>query len=103
MDFLPNTDFPDIRCIATIQSTNGSLLLIPREDDLIRLYVHIDEHADLIDEDGRLRNHELVTPERLLNIARERLVPYTIEMVGEPKWSTAYISERALAHAREMR
>lgn len=93
MDFTPRTNLPDIRTAAYIHSAHGSLLVIPRERDAVRLYVQIAEHADLLGADGALGNRALVTPERLLEIARRAMAPYTLEMVGEPQWCAAYVSE----------
>lgn len=93
MDIFPSTDFPDIRSLTSVHSNNGSVLIIPREGDLIRLYVQIEENEDLLDEDGRMRDRSLVTPERLLDLAKKSLSPYKIDMVGEPVWHAAYISK----------
>jgi phenol 2-monooxygenase len=93
MDFRPSTNLPDIRSVAYIHSAHGSLLCIPREGDLIRLYIQIEDGKELVDEDGRLKDKSLVTPEKLLSIAKKSLAPYKLEMMGEPEWWAAYISE----------
>ncbi|KAI5997129.1 FAD binding domain-containing protein [Pisolithus albus] len=41
VDMVPDTDFPDIRHRAAIHSTNGSLMIIPRESEKVRLYVQL--------------------------------------------------------------
>ncbi|KAI6106478.1 hypothetical protein EV401DRAFT_2060314 [Pisolithus croceorrhizus] len=41
IDMVPDTDFPIIRHRASIHSTNGSLMIIPRESDKVRLYVEL--------------------------------------------------------------
>jgi 2-polyprenyl-6-methoxyphenol hydroxylase-like FAD-dependent oxidoreductase len=41
MDTVPDTDFPDIRNRCAIHSSNGSIMIIPREDDKVRLYVQL--------------------------------------------------------------
>ena len=47
LDVLAITDFPDIRLKATIQSTSGSIVLIPREGGyLVRFYVDLGEVTD---------------------------------------------------------
>ena len=43
IDMIPDTDFPDIRKISIIRSENGSCMIIPRENDMIRLYVQLSE------------------------------------------------------------
>ena len=42
VDFVPDTDFPDIRNKCVIHSNNGTCMVIPREDDKIRLYIQLD-------------------------------------------------------------
>ena len=42
IDFTPDTDFPDIRNKCVIHSNNGTCMVIPREDDKIRLYIQLD-------------------------------------------------------------
>ena len=42
VDLTPDTDFPDIRSGCVIHSNNGSCMIIPREDDKVRLYVQLD-------------------------------------------------------------
>ncbi|WP_461635219.1 FAD-dependent monooxygenase, partial [Glutamicibacter soli] len=47
MDTLALTDFPDVRTKSAIHSSNGSILLIPREGgQLFRLYVDLGEVAE---------------------------------------------------------
>ena len=47
IDVLAVTDFPDIRLKATIQSTSGSIVLIPREGGyMARFYVDLGEVTD---------------------------------------------------------
>lgn len=99
---LPDTDFPDIRTVSKIQSQHGSSLMIPRENDTIRLYLQIDETTGLIDEEGRL-DRSSVTPESLMKIARKTLQPYKMEMVGEPNWWTVYMSESCTSYQRSVK
>ena len=42
IDFTPDTDFPDIRNKCVIHSNNGTCMIIPREDDKVRLYIQLD-------------------------------------------------------------
>lgn len=48
VDMFPDTDFPDIRNRCAIHSNNGSCMIIPREEDKVRLYVQL-EGKDAID------------------------------------------------------
>ena len=81
MDILCETDFPDIRFKAAIQSAQGgNILLIPREGGyLVRLYVDMGEVAP----DTRL------TQDDVLATAQRVLAPYTLD-VKETAWFSVY-------------
>ncbi len=81
MDILAETNFPDIRFKATIQSAHGgNILLIPREGGyLVRLYVDMGEIAP----DAR------PTKEEVLAKAQRVLEPYTLD-VKETAWFSVY-------------
>lgn len=42
VDLVPETDFPDFRNWAGIRSDSGSCMIIPRERDMIRIYVQLE-------------------------------------------------------------
>ncbi len=86
MDILAVTDFPDIRVKAAIQSADkGNILLIPREGGyLVRLYVDLGDMAP----DQRDLSKEYPA-QRLIEIARNVLHPYTLD-VREVAWSSVY-------------
>ena len=46
IDFTPDTDFPDIRNKCNIHSNNGSCMIVPRENDKIRLYIQLDSKSN---------------------------------------------------------
>lgn len=57
MDFTPSAEsnFPDWRNITTINSKDAVMMLIPREDDKIRLYIELGPEQGLVDpHTGRL-------------------------------------------------
>jgi phenol 2-monooxygenase len=96
IDMLPETDFPDIRNRCAIHSHNGSCMIIPREGDLIRLYIQLSDKDVLDPSTGRV-NRNKIGPEKLLEVARKSLHPYKI---GTPKvfeWSTIYIIGQRIA------
>jgi phenol 2-monooxygenase len=65
---LPDTDFPDIRYRCAIHSHNGSCMIIPREGDLIRLYIQLSD-ADILDPlTGRIDRNKM-GPEQLLEVS----------------------------------
>ena len=82
MDVLAVTDFPDIRLKSAITSSEGSLLLIPREGGhLVRLYIELDGDGD-------------VTPATLTAVANRILSPYSIDVRDVGWWSVYEVGQR---------
>lgn len=68
IDFVPETEFADIRRLCFIQSKNGAGLIIPRENDSIRLYVQLLDKDVLDPQTGRV-DRTRMTPEKLLEVS----------------------------------
>lgn len=100
MDVLAVTDFPDIRLKAAIQSTVGSILLIPREGGyLVRLYVDLGS----VTEDNRTRIRGM-NAEQIIAVAQDVLRPYTLDVREVAWWSIYEVAQRvtdAFDDARE--
>jgi len=85
MDVLAVTDFPDIRMKCAIQSTAGSILLIPREGGhLFRMYVDLGEV-----EEGREKSVRATTIEQVIAKANEIMHPYVVD-VKNVAWNSVY-------------
>jgi phenol 2-monooxygenase len=67
VDMHPRTDFPDIRNKSAIHSSNGSCMVIPREDGLVRLYIQLAD-ADVVDPRTGRVDKARVGPDRLLEV-----------------------------------
>ena len=94
LDVLAVTDFPDIRLKATIQSTSGSIVLIPREGGyLVRFYVDLGEVTDV----NRARVRALRS-EDVMEVAARVLAPYTIA-VEQVAWFSIYEVAQRLTDA----
>ncbi len=94
MDILAVTDFPDIRLKAAIQSSAGSIILIPREGGyLVRLYVDLGE----VTADNRAAVRAMTAGE-VVAAANRVLHPYRIE-VRETAWFSIYEVAQRLADA----
>jgi phenol 2-monooxygenase len=95
VDFIADTDFPDIRRRCAIHSDNGSVMVIPREriatgEYLTRLYVHMQEEVqtddDIAKEEGlkvdakanAKARREKITVESIFAQAQEVFKPYYI-------------------------
>lgn len=87
MDIIPITNFPDIRMRCAIHSAeNGSLMVIPRENKLVRLYIQLKEVTP--DASGRA-DRSKITPELIFEAAKKILRPYEIDY-EYCDWWTAY-------------
>jgi phenol 2-monooxygenase len=85
MDVLADTDFPDIRLKCAIQSTKGSILLIPREGGhLFRMYVDLGEVTP--ERKGRIRE---TTLEQITAKANAIIHPYSVT-VKQVAWHSVY-------------
>ncbi|KAI6107750.1 FAD binding domain-containing protein, partial [Pisolithus croceorrhizus] len=96
VDMVPDTDFPDIRHRAAIHSTNGSLMIIPRENDKVRLYVQLPGEDFVDPTTGRVRKSES-SPEKILEVARKTLHPFHISPLSDIEWWTIYIIGQRVA------
>jgi phenol 2-monooxygenase len=107
LDFVSDTDFPDIRKRCAIHSDAGSIMIIPREriasgDYLTRLYVQIEGviktsvNESVEDEEAAKANSKqrrsAITYQSLLAQAERVMYPYKIALKAgtEPDWYAAY-------------
>ncbi|TID13124.1 hypothetical protein E6O75_ATG10073 [Venturia nashicola] len=87
LDIVPITDFPDIRTRCAIHSaSSGSVMVIPRENGLVRLYIQLSEIKP--DANGRA-DRSKITPEVIIAAAQKTLAPYKIRY-NYCDWWTAY-------------
>ena len=86
VDMLAETNFPDIRLKAAIQSADeGNILLIPREGGyMVRLYVDLGD----VDPANREAIRE-ITQEQVIQTAQRVLRPYTLD-VRSVAWFAVY-------------
>ncbi|KAF4453255.1 phenol 2-monooxygenase [Fusarium albosuccineum] len=85
MDIHPRTDFPDIRRKATIHSSHGALIIIPREGGrLVRFYLQMPPGTDA----------KTVTLDRLHSKAGQILQDFQFEVAHTVWWSAYTIGQR---------
>ncbi|KAM0755127.1 phenol hydroxylase from Trichosporon Cutaneum [Meredithblackwellia eburnea MCA 4105] len=86
LDLEPLTNFPDIRSRCAIHSANsGSVMVIPQERDLVRLYIQLPVKV----KPGEYLDRTKVTPESIMDSARKIMYPYTLES-DRIEWFTGY-------------
>ncbi|KAB8226569.1 FAD binding domain-containing protein [Aspergillus novoparasiticus] len=93
LDIVPITDFPDIRHRCAIHSANaGSVMVIPRENKLVRLYIQLQatEHAQT----GGKADRSWITPEVILQSAQRIMHPYKINYTYCDWWTAYQIGQR---------
>ncbi|KIW87802.1 uncharacterized protein Z519_11776 [Cladophialophora bantiana CBS 173.52] len=87
LDIHPLTDFPDIRSRCSIHSArNGSLMVIPRENELVCLYIQLEDLERNMD--GRIDSTK-IAPEDILRAAQKIMSPYNLQY-DYCDWFTAY-------------
>ncbi|KAI6033585.1 hypothetical protein PISMIDRAFT_198051 [Pisolithus microcarpus 441] len=96
VDMVPDTDFPDIRHRAAIHSTNGSLMIIPRESEKVRLYVQL-SGEDFVDPGTGRVSKSKSSPEKILEVARKTLHPFHISPLSDIEWWTIYMIGQRVA------
>ncbi|KAK3955532.1 FAD binding domain-containing protein [Pseudoneurospora amorphoporcata] len=84
MDGVVKTDFPDMKMKCTIHSEHGSIMVIPREDNMVRLYIQI---ASSDEPDFHPR--KTATEEEVQAHAKRILAPYSIEW-ERVEWYSVY-------------
>lgn len=115
LDIVPITNFPDIRKRCSIHSQDGgSIMVIPRENGIVRLYIQLREGIEHKVEDGVVKDElpagekkkarvdrTKLTAEHILATAQNIFKPYTLD-VAEMHWFTAYqIGQRVATNFRK--
>ncbi|KAG1850916.1 FAD binding domain-containing protein [Suillus subluteus] len=96
LDMVPDTNFPDVRNKSLVHSNHGSALLVPREQDRLRIYMQL-EDKDVIDPATGRVDKERIGPEELLRVARRSLYPYSLNPTTGILWWTLYIIGQRVA------
>ena len=92
LDIIPITNFPDIRNRCAIHSADsGSVMVIPRENKLVRLYIQLNEVAP--DETGRA-DRSKITPNSILKAAQKIMQPYSLTYQYCDWWTAYQIGQR---------
>lgn len=94
MDFVPLSNFPDIRISCAIHSSSGSIMTLPREDGLVRFYVQLGESAAK----GGTFDRSKVTPDDIIETSRKILQPYTLDY-SHCDWFSVYTVGQRLAQS----
>ncbi|KAK5100876.1 hypothetical protein LTR24_000724 [Lithohypha guttulata] len=91
MDGVVRTNFPDIKMKCTIHSDHGSIMVIPRENNMVRLYIQIASSTDP-DFDPR----QTATVQEVQHAAQKIFQPYTCDW-DRVEWYSVYPIGQGLA------
>ncbi|MCJ1474722.1 hypothetical protein MMC13_003382 [Lambiella insularis] len=91
MDGVVQTNFPDIKMKCTIHSGNGSIMVIPRENNLVRLYIQIASSTD-----KHWNPRKQATIEQVQASAKQILQPYWIKW-DRVEWYSVYPISQGIA------
>lgn len=94
LDIVPITDFPDIRMRCAIHSANsGSVMVIPRENKLVRLYIQLTTTEKTAEGESRA-DRSKINPDVILQSAQRIMAPYKITYRKLDWWTAYQIGQR---------
>ncbi|KAL7804763.1 family 16 glycoside hydrolase [Trichoderma aethiopicum] len=94
LDIVPITDFPDIRMRCAIHSSNnGSVMVIPRENKLVRLYIQLTT-TEKTGEVSSRADRSKINPQVILESAQRIMAPYKITYRKLDWWTAYQIGQR---------
>jgi phenol 2-monooxygenase len=91
VDFIPKTNFPDIRRVCYLRAATGTILLVPRSNKEVRFYIPVGSGSALPDPKD-------LTLDRIMSAARAILAPYTLEAGSVSWWSAYRVGQRVGSH-----
>ncbi|KAL2825188.1 FAD binding domain-containing protein [Aspergillus cavernicola] len=92
LDIVPITNFPDIRMRCAIHSADsGSVMVIPRESKLVRLYIQLTTAAY---NGGKRADRSKIDPDAILQAAQKIMAPYKISYRRLDWWTAYQIGQR---------
>jgi phenol 2-monooxygenase (NADPH) len=95
LDIVPITDFPDIRMRCAIHSaSSGSVMVIPRENKLVRLYIQLTTTEKGAEGSGGKFDRSKLTPEHILESAQRIMAPYKITYRYCDWWTAYQVGQR---------
>ena len=91
LDIVPITNFPDIRVRCAVRSANsGTVMVIPRENKLVRLYIQLNE----VNGGGQQFDRSKVSPDIILKAAQKIMSPYQLVYEYCDWWTVYQIGQR---------
>ncbi|CAE6445491.1 unnamed protein product [Rhizoctonia solani] len=97
IDAYIETDFPDVRALTIFDNNGRHAVLVPRENDMVRFTIQVSESDVCVDpETGRI-DRTKIGPERIVELVKEIIKPYSINFDKGIDWSGVYVIGQRLA------
>jgi phenol 2-monooxygenase len=94
LDIVPITDFPDIRMRCAIHSaSSGSVMVIPRENKLVRLYIQLTT-TERVGDAAAKADRSRISPQVILESAQRIMAPYELSYRRLDWWTAYQIGQR---------
>ncbi|CEJ61354.1 hypothetical protein PMG11_09889 [Penicillium brasilianum] len=93
IDVIPISDFPDIRRLGTVTHASGTILVIPRERSMVRLYVPVQTIEEVTTSEGRF-DRSKITLEIIKRRVQAIFAPYTFDFQICDWWAAYQIGQR---------
>lgn len=91
VNIVPKSNFPDLRRVCYLRASMGTILLVPRSNKEVRLYIPVESGSSLSDTKD-------LTFERIISAARKILSPYTLEGGSVSWWSVYRVGQHVGSH-----
>ncbi|KAF2214061.1 hypothetical protein CERZMDRAFT_111010 [Cercospora zeae-maydis SCOH1-5] len=92
IDVVPLTDWPDVRRACNIMTERGACIVIPRENNMIRLYIQFPD--DYNAENSHSRTDGEVVCRDIMDTARKIFAPYTMDYKYCDWWTLYRVGQR---------
>ncbi|CAE7137395.1 unnamed protein product, partial [Rhizoctonia solani] len=96
VDAYIETDFPDLRALTIFENNGRRMVLIPRENNMVRFTVQVTESDVNIDPATGRVDRTKIGVERIIELVKQVLKPYRIDF-KQLEWSGVYVIGQRLA------
>ncbi|CAE6477828.1 unnamed protein product [Rhizoctonia solani] len=97
LDAYIGTDFPDVRALTVVDNNGRHAVLIPRENDMVRLTVQITDSDVSVDAATGRIDRTKIGVDKIIELVKEVFKPYRVDFNKGVEWSGVYVIGQRLA------